>query len=108
MRVVSNLVHNALKFTPEHGRIEISAARHTGAVGITVAATGPGIIPAEAAVVREEGWRATTGKQRQGFGLGLFIAKTVVEMHGGQITIDSTPGSGTCFQLALPLENARS
>lgn len=106
VRVISNLVHNALKFTPAQGRIVVSSARQDGVVMISVADTGPGMVPAEAAVVFEKYQRAAAGRQREGLGLGLFIAKTMVEMHGGRITVDSAPGAGACFQIVLPAERS--
>jgi signal transduction histidine kinase len=97
--VLSNLLGNAVKFTPEHGRVELRVESVEKHVEFTVADNGPGIPPEALTHVFEQHWQAN--KTRSGMGLGLFIAKTVVEAHGGQIRVESTLGKGAKFSFRL-------
>jgi signal transduction histidine kinase len=99
-QVMDNLFGNALKFTPEGGRITVDVVRCKSDVQISVADTGPGI-PGEAlSRIFEPYWQVQT--TRSGMGLGLFIARTLVEAHGGKMWVDSTIGQGTTFHFTLP------
>lgn len=102
LQVLSNLVGNALKFTPEGGRVAILARRASGEVLISVADTGPGIPPEDLARIFEPYWQARR-TARLGAGLGLTISKGIVEAHGGRIWVESRPGEGTTFTFALPI-----
>ena len=105
IQILTNLVGNAIKFTPPGGQVTISAAAAPGQVVVQVADTGEGI-PAQAQTrifdrfYQVENRRANA---RGGTGLGLPIAKQLVELHGGQIGLRSTPGEGTTFVFTLPL-----
>jgi signal transduction histidine kinase len=101
LQVLSNLVGNALKFTPEGGRVTLSTARDDGMVRFTVADTGPGIPHEHLSLVFDRFWKKDT-PGKKGTGLGLFIAKGIVEAHGGRIWVDSEPGGGTRFNFTLP------
>ena len=102
-RVVTNLLHNALKFTPEKGKVTIGAfVRHNDEVVLSVTDTGVGMTAEEIAVVFEKYRTAKRDRRREGSGLGLFIVKSLVEAHGGQVEVDSTPGVGTCMSVVLP------
>jgi len=102
-RVFANLLHNALKFTPELGRITVSSAtQKEQTVVVAVKDTGPGIAPEEAATIFEKYRRVKSVPPQAGLGLGLFIVKVLVEAHGGQVAVSSTPGQGTCFAVFLP------
>jgi signal transduction histidine kinase len=103
-RILSNLVYNALKFTPSEGEVTVSSTLREGEVVIVVADTGPGL-PAEEIPLLFVKYRRAVGSRRQaGLGLGLFIAKTLVERHGGRIEVESVVGSGTQFRVILPLK----
>lgn len=104
-QVISNLVGNALKFTPPAGKIVIGAKRDTDEVIFSVADTGQGIPEEQLAKVFDRYWQSTR-TDRQGAGLGLAIAKGIVEAHGGEIWIESQPGSGTTVRFSLPLAKA--
>jgi len=100
-QVLSNLVGNALKFTPEGGRVAMAVAGGTGEVLITVSDTGPGIAPEDLPRIFDPYWQAGR-TARLGAGLGLTIAKGIVEAHGGRIWVESRPGEGTTFTFTLP------
>jgi len=97
--VLANLVSNAIKFTPRGGAIHITVARMDGAVRLSVSDTGHGIPAAQLARVFDRYW---TGRDGHGTGLGLFIAKGIVEAHGGRIWVESTPGRGTTVSFTIP------
>ena len=100
-QVVSNLLANALKFTPEGGRIRLRAIPVAGAVEIAIENSGTGIAPEHLPHVFDRFWRADRGA-RAGAGLGLAIAKGIVETHGGRIWVESTPGETTTFHFSVP------
>jgi two-component system phosphate regulon sensor histidine kinase PhoR len=107
-QVVRNLVHNAIKFTPEGGVITLSARgrRHRGRdlVELRVSDTGCGIAPEELGRVFERFYKTDRSRGRDGesTGLGLAIARHTVEAHGGSIEVESTPGVGSVFIVRLP------
>ncbi len=107
-QVVRNLVHNAIKFTPEGGSITVSARRavqgEADMVEIQVTDTGCGIAPDDLRRVFERFYKADRARRREGegSGLGLAIARHTVEAHGGRIAVRSTPGRGATFVVLLP------
>jgi signal transduction histidine kinase len=101
LQVLSNLVGNALKFTAGGGRVSAAAARVEDEVCFSVMDTGPGIPEDLLESVFERFWQA--GKDdRRGLGLGLYIAKSLVEAHGGRIWAESRLGEGSTFSFTLP------
>ena len=103
-RILSNLVYNALKFTPPEGKVTVSSALRGSEVMVTVDDTGPGIAAEEIPLLFEKYRRAVGSRRKEGLGLGLFIVKTLVERHGGRIEVESVVGSGTQFRVVLPLK----
>jgi len=102
-RVVDNLIGNAIKYTPAGGVIRVTTGGHNGHVTVAVRDTGRGI-PAHELPHLFEKYRRVRDKHRtEGTGLGLFIAKTIVEAHGGQIRVESAPGAGSTFTVLLPV-----
>ncbi len=104
-QVIFNLVDNAVRFTPEGGEVRIEAHRHNGAVEVSVADTGVGI-PADALPrLFERFYRVDPARAREdgGTGIGLAIARSVVEAHGGTIRAESEIGHGSTFTFDLPL-----
>ncbi|MFW5904657.1 MAG: ATP-binding protein, partial [bacterium] len=106
LQVLSNLIGNAVKHTPEGGRVDILVELDTDELQISVADTGPGIPPEEQEQVFDRFWRAekTGGK---GIGLGLAIARGIVQTHGGRIWVESEEGEGSTFHFTIPLHAAR-
>ncbi len=102
-RVVTNLLHNALKFTPESGCVTLRTRADDGAIVVAVEDTGPGIAEAALSDLFKKFRRATKNGYHEGMGLGLFISKELVEAHGGHIDVKSTLGQGSCFSVCLPL-----
>jgi two-component system phosphate regulon sensor histidine kinase PhoR len=101
-RAVVNLVHNAIKFTPEGGRIDIIARPERGGVTIEVADTGVGIEPADLPRVFERFFKADRARRAGGTGLGLSLVKHTAEAHGGSVQAESRLGEGSRFRIWLP------
>jgi signal transduction histidine kinase len=106
-QVLGNLIGNALKFTPAGGTITLRIQREQQCVVFRVEDTGQGIAPEQVNRVFEDFWQARKG-DRRGIGLGLAIAKALVEAQGGTISVESTLGKGTTFSFTLPTSNASS
>jgi len=102
LQVLGNLIDNALKFTPEGGRITVQARVEEGELRLAVDDTGPGIPDRHLSRLFEPFWQAQQAG-RHGSGLGLSIAKGIVEAHGGRIGVDTVEGRGSTFWFTLPL-----
>jgi signal transduction histidine kinase len=105
-RVIANLLTNAIKFTPRGGRVTVSTERLPSSVAVAVADTGVGIAPYEFSRIFQR-YTRTGDTSREGTGLGLYIVGTLVEAHGGFMTVDSAPGAGTRFTAYLPITDWR-
>jgi signal transduction histidine kinase len=102
-QVLFNLLSNAVKFTPEKGRIEVGAVRHEGEVRVSVKDNGSGIALADQARIFEKFEQAESGRRQEAStGLGLALAKSFVELHGGQLWVESAPGAGSTFTFSVP------
>jgi two-component system, NtrC family, sensor kinase len=102
-QVLLNLLSNALKFTPEGGRIDVRASVRNGAVEVSVTDTGVGIAPEDQEAVFEEFRQVgSAAKKVEGTGLGLAISRTFIELHGGRIWVESEVGKGSTFTFTLP------
>jgi PAS domain S-box-containing protein len=104
-QVIDNLISNALKFTPPGGRVEVRAGERDGRARIEIADNGTGISAAEQERLFERFYRTAQAQTDAvpGVGLGLSIAKAIVEAHGGTISCESVEGAGTTFAIELPL-----
>jgi len=102
--VLTNLVGNALKFTPDHGTIEIRIMDLERSVLVEVSDTGPGIPPEDLERVFERFFQVAPGERRSqgGVGIGLSLAKELIELHGGTIELASAVGRGTTFSVTVP------
>jgi signal transduction histidine kinase len=106
LQVLSNLVQNALKFAPpSEGHVDVGGSLTDTHATFFVRDDGPGIGADELPHVFDRYWQATRGKEKGGLGLGLAIAKGIVEAHGGRISAESTPGRGATFWVSLPRES---
>jgi signal transduction histidine kinase len=103
-RMLLNLVGNAVKFTPDGGRVELVVSETRDSVEITVLDTGMGIPEAEQAQLFTRFFRASTANAQaiQGAGLGLTIVQAIVAAHAGQVTVSSSEGAGTTVAVSLP------
>ncbi|MBV8256497.1 MAG: HAMP domain-containing histidine kinase [Actinobacteria bacterium] len=100
LQIITNLLSNAFRWTPEGGRIELGLSQENGTVSVTVSDTGPGITPEE----RERIFRAFWSRDGGGTGLGLTIARELALALGGSIELESEPGEGSTFELQLPAD----
>ena len=103
-QLLDNLISNAIKFTPERGRVDVRVRTQNGTIRIEVADTGIGIPEDERGRLFDRFFRASTAVRQQipGTGLGLYIARAIVEAHGGSIDVESADGQGTTFCVDLP------
>ena len=107
-QVLDNLVSNALKFSNEGGTVDVVVSYDDGAAVLEVRDTGIGISAAEQAQLFDRFFRSTEATERAipGTGLGLTIAKAIIERHEGSIEVDSAPGEGTTMRVRLPVKDA--
>ena len=100
----SNLVENAVKYTPVGGRVEVTAESDEGEVVVRVSDTGIGIPEKSLARIFERFYRVDKARSKEtgGTGLGLSIVRHIAENHGGHVTVESTPGEGSTFTVRLP------
>jgi signal transduction histidine kinase len=101
-QALSNLVDNALKYTPDGGRVTIAAEKEAGAVTVTVSDTGPGVPAEEREAIWRRLYRGDASRSQRGLGLGLTLVRAVAEAHGGSATVGDAPGGGARFQLRVP------
>lgn len=101
-QVITNLVHNAIKFTPEGGKVDVSARQAARSVTISVADTGVGIPAEDLPRIFERFYKSDRARSGGGSGLGLAIAKHIVQGHGGRIWAESVEGQGSTFHFSLP------
>ena len=103
-QLLDNLVSNAIKFTPAGGEVEIVLGSQNGDVSIEVSDTGIGLAQEEVAQLFTRFYRASSAVSAQipGTGLGLYIAKAIVDAHGGRLSVNTSAGKGTTFVVELP------
>jgi two-component system phosphate regulon sensor histidine kinase PhoR len=101
-RVIGNLLHNAVKFTPEGGIISVSAEVVEDDIRVCVSDTGPGVPRDERTRIFERFYKHDRARSKGGTGLGLAIARHIVEGHGGRIWVEGAPGEGARFYFTLP------
>ncbi len=102
-QVLANLIDNAVKYSPTGGVVEVAAFAPDGHVVIDVTDHGSGIAPENQAVIFEKFGRVASPDSKPGTGLGLFIARSIAEAHGGSLAVSSPPGLGATFTLTLPV-----
>jgi two-component system phosphate regulon sensor histidine kinase PhoR len=101
---IENLLSNAVRYTPEGGKIEVTGLCDADALRIGVSDTGPGIAVEHLPRLTERFYRVDKSRSREtgGTGLGLAIVKHVLVRHGGRLDIESQPGAGSTFTMVLP------
>jgi signal transduction histidine kinase len=105
-QVLTNLIDNAIKYSPAGAEVEVRAYQEDGLVRIDVRDSGPGIAKDDQKLIFEKFGRVTgSGATRPGTGLGLFIARSIAEAHGGALDVDSAPDQGSTFTLELPVQS---
>ena len=105
-QVLANLIDNAVKYAPAGGEVEVRAYVEDGHIHVDVRDRGPGIQPEDQRLIFEKFGRVATNAHTQpGTGLGLFIARSIAEAHGGRLAVESAPGRGSVFTLELPVES---
>jgi two-component system, OmpR family, sensor histidine kinase BaeS len=102
-QVITNLLSNALKFTPSGGQVTMNLSQAGGQARLTVSDTGPGIPPGDLPHVFDRWWRSSQASQTRGSGIGLAVAAELARAHHGGIEVASAPGQGSQFTLILPL-----
>lgn len=102
-QLVSNLLHNAIKFTPAGGEVVLSVIKSAENCILSIMDTGVGIAADEVAHIFDQGKRGSLTQNQEGFGLGLAIVKDIITQHGGEISVISTPKQGSTFSVVLPL-----
>src|SRR5262249_20613540 len=108
-QVLLNLLSNALKFTPEGGRIDVRATVSEGLMEVSVTDTGVGIAPEDQEAVFEEFRQVGTAEKKvEGTGLGLALSRKFIELHGGRIWVKSELGHGSTFTFTLPVRREPS
>jgi signal transduction histidine kinase len=107
--VLTNLLHNAVKYSPAGEDVTVSAFRQDSRVRIEVCDRGPGVPADQQGVIFEKFGRGQTAGSpgMPGTGLGLYIARSIAEAHGGVLEVDSGPDPGATFTLVLPVDSAR-
>jgi signal transduction histidine kinase len=108
-QIMLNLLSNAVKFTPEGGKINVAAKLNGAAVEVSVSDTGVGIAPEDQSIVFEEFRQVGRDYTRkaEGTGLGLALTRRFVELHGGILSLASTPGKGSTFTFTLPIRHGQ-
>jgi signal transduction histidine kinase len=105
-QVLTNLIDNAIKYSPAGAEVEVRAYQEDGRVLIDVSDSGPGIAKEDQKLIFEKFGRVTgAGATRPGTGLGLFIARSIAEAHGGALDVESAPEQGSTFTLELPVQS---
>jgi len=101
-QIFGNLIDNAVKYSPVGGPVEVRVSRSNGEVTVAVRDRGPGIRAADQRLIFEKFGRVAAGNSKPGSGLGLYIARSIAETHGGTIAVSSAPGRGATFTVTLP------
>ena len=103
-QVLSNLIDNAVKYSPDGETVDVRAMSVNGRVLVDVTDRGEGIAPEDQRLIFEKFGRVRGATSKPGTGLGLYIARSIAEAHGGSLDVSSAPGRGTTFTLTLPAE----
>ncbi len=103
-QAVANLIDNAIKYTPDGGRVVVTTERRDKEAVLVVKDSGPGVPEAEQARIWERLYRGDQSRSQSGLGLGLSLVRAIVEAHGGRVSVRNAPEGGAVFEVAMPLE----
>ncbi len=103
-QVITNLIDNAVKYSPAGSDVEVNAFSDNGVISVEVRDQGPGVAPEHQTLIFEKFGRVHGEHAKPGTGLGLFIARSIVQAHGGTLEVHSAPSEGAMFSLVLPVE----
>ena len=103
-QVLTNLVDNAVKYSPAGAGVDVHAFAEDGRIRVEVRDRGPGVAPEHQALIFEKFGRVAGEHAKPGTGLGLFIARSIAQAHGGSLEVSSAPKTGATFALVLPVE----
>jgi heavy metal sensor kinase len=101
-RALYNILDNAIKYTPENGRIDIDISKGSDSARIRISDSGSGISDEDIPYIFDRFYRADKARRSEGYGLGLSITKSIIRAHGGSIEVESPPGQGAAFTVILP------
>jgi signal transduction histidine kinase len=101
-QVLANLVDNAIKYTPSGGEVALEGRGEDHSAVLEVVDTGAGIDPGDLPRIWDRLFRGDRSRSERGLGLGLSLVQAIVEAHGGQVAVESTPGHGSRFTVRLP------
>ena len=101
-QIVTNVMSNAIRYTPRGGAIDVDCHRGPGELVFTVSDGGPGVEPAETSRIFESGFRGSASGATEGSGIGLSLVKSFIEEHGGSVAVGSSAGHGATFTVRLP------
>jgi signal transduction histidine kinase len=104
-QVITNLVDNAVKYSPAGAQVELLAFVENGRITVEVRDRGPGVAPEHQSLIFEKFGRVKGEHAQPGTGLGLFIARSIAQAHGGSLEVRSAPSDGATFALVLPLDD---
>jgi signal transduction histidine kinase len=102
-QIFANLIDNAVKYSPAGEPVEVRVSQSNGSVLVSVRDRGPGIEPQDHRLIFEKFGRVTGAGAKPGTGLGLYIARSIAEAHGGKLDVSSAPGRGSTFSVRLPI-----
>jgi signal transduction histidine kinase len=103
-QVITNLIDNAVKYSPAGAAVDVAAFAENGRITIEVRDSGPGVAPEHQSLIFEKFGRVSGEHAKPGTGLGLFIARSIAQAHGGSLEVHSVPSEGATFALVLPVE----
>ena len=105
--VISNLINNAVKYSPKDTTIQVACTVNKNEITISVKDEGMGIKPSDADKIFDRYYRVESNNTRHisGFGIGLYLSAEIIQRHGGRIWLESEPGKGSTFYFTLPLKN---
>ncbi len=103
-QVITNLLDNAIKYTPKNGKVSLSVVHRTSQkMQVTIADNGPGIPEEKQELIFEGHFRLQRDQAKDGYGIGLTVCRKIITAHYGQIWVESEPGKGSCFHFTLPV-----